>query len=64
MTVEDITEEPILEKVRENESHKLYCCVCGEYLCMATVFQMFIVHFDCRNEEIRYYNVKQNRPLQ
>lgn len=64
MTQEEDIKKQILEKLHQGEHYKLYCCVCGEYLTTATYFQMYIVHFDCKDKEMIYYNVRPDRILQ
>lgn len=52
----------IKERLKNAPKFYLYCSVCAGYLCCATEFVKYIVHFDCRNEPIKYYNQENNPP--
>lgn len=63
----DETEREIKRRIKERlkaaPKFYLYCSVCAGYLCCSTVFIKYLVHFDCRNEPIRYYNQETNPPF-
>lgn len=52
----------IQERLKNAPRYYHYCSVCAGYLCCMTTFVKYIVHFDCRNEPIRYYNSPDNPP--
>lgn len=62
MTEEETIKKKIRERLKNAPKFYLYCSACGGYLCCSTVFQKYVVHFDCRNKPIRYYNREDNPP--
>jgi hypothetical protein len=61
---DETTKLEILEKIKEGPVYTLYCCACGEVLCKSKYFRMYIVHFDCKDKDMIYYNVRPDRPIQ
>jgi len=59
---EDAIKKRIKERLKAAPKFYLYCSVCAGYLCCATYFQKYLVHFDCRNAPIKYYNSEDNPP--
>lgn len=62
MNEEQIIKNRIKERLKAAPRFYLYCSVCAGYLCCSTYFQKYVVHFDCRHYEIRYYNAEDNPP--
>ena len=56
MTYEEKIKKEIRERLKNAPRHRLYCCVCGQYLYTATRYQRITVHFDCRNGKVIYFN--------
>lgn len=62
MNYEDRIKAEIKERLKNAPRYHLYCSVCGQYLYTATRFQKYVVHFDCKNQPIRFYNSPSNPP--
>lgn len=58
MSEEDVIKRKIAERLKAAPKFYLYCCVCAGYLYCSTSFHKYVVHFDCRNKPMRYYNVR------
>lgn len=62
METERDIKKRIEEKLRNAPKFYLYCSACSAYLCCSTTFTKYLVHWDCRNKPIRYYNAEDNPP--
>lgn len=57
---EETIKKRISERLKNAPKFYLYCSACGKYLCCGTQFTKYLIHWDCRNAEIKYYNLPDN----
>lgn len=60
MESENEIKKRIMERLKNAPKFYLYYSVCAGYLCCSSTFVKYIVHFDCRNAPIKYYNQEDN----
>ncbi len=52
----ETTKKAIMARLKSYTYYKHYCCACAAYLGSFTTKARIIVHFECRNKPVRYYN--------